>query len=234
MKLVTSQNPCEEAGRRITEIIEICKNVPLLMLLPGGSSLKVFDYVASGDLLKNCTIAFGDELYLADEGKYNYDVFVAGNFGKKVVSKCLELINPKDWLGHGVEQSGVRLNEFLRSWLKENLNGKVLLIAGFGPDGHTYAVYPEDGNDVFGFDSKFDDDNILAIGHSVGKKGYAERFTITLPMIRRADFAVVQGSGTDKLEALRKIFSMEGDLKKTPARIYREVKDAIVFSEQAI
>lgn len=232
MEINISKNPLKEAGEWLTEILKSNAGAPALLLLPGGSALSVLDFVDFKFLTPNLTIGFGDERYTDFSGGLNIDLAEKSNFFKKAGEVGCAIIDPRKFLNRGVRKAGEELEQAIRLWRKNNPSGKIILLAGFGPDGHTFAIFPLEPEDPKKFSELFENPEIWAIGHSIGKKGYLERFTITLPFIRMADYAVIYGVGEDKLGAVKAIFAESGRLSQTPSRVYREIKSAKFFTDR--
>ncbi len=215
----------------MTEILKKCSGAPTLLLLPGGSALSVLDFVDTKVLTRNLTIGFGDERYTNQPVGLNIDDAEKLNFWGKAREAGSTIIDPRNFLNRGVETAGKEFEGTLRLWRKNNPAGKIVLLAGFGPDGHTFAIFPLEPENPEKFSELFENPEVWAIGHTFGKKGYAERFTITLPFIRSANYVVMYGIGADKRDAIKAIFADSGRLSQTPSRVYRELKFSTLFTD---
>lgn len=234
MELNTSKNLLARAGEKLTEILKKYSGAPTLLLLPGGSAQLVLDSVDPRVLTRNLTIGFADERYTNQPAGLNADDLEKFNFWKRAHEAGCAIIDSRIFLNRGVETAGKEFEQALRSWRKNNPAGKIVLLAGFGPDGHTCAIFPLEPENPGKFKELFENPEVWAIGHHFGKKGYAERFTITLPFIRMADYVVIYGVGADKRDAIKAIFAGSGRLSQTPSRVYRELKSAALFTDQTV
>jgi len=221
------------AAQHLTDVLAKNSEKPVLLLLPGGSVLPILDMVKPEVIKSNITVGFGDERYTNLPKNLNFDILEELNFYRKAKEVGCKIIDSRTYLEGGVVKAGKEFDKTLKLWLQDNPNGVIILLVGFGPDGHTAGVFPL-SEDPKTFAKLFENPKIFAVGHTIGKKGWPERFTMTLTFIRLAGYVLLCGSGEEKRGAIKAILSESGSLSATPARIYRELKNATLFTDQQV
>jgi 6-phosphogluconolactonase len=94
------------------------------------------------------------------------------------------------------------------------------IVLGVGDDGHTASLFPGEAT--------VDETTVLVA--AVPSKGDREaRLTVTAPMIEQSRAAFVLATGASKAGALERTWSMDGNLKDTPARVVRGVRGAVTW-----
>lgn len=95
-----------------------------------------------------------------------------------------------------------------------------VLVLGIGDDGHTASLFPgETTVDVH--------DRLVA---AVEAKGSREaRLTVTAPILEHARNVLVLAVGAAKRPALERVWSAQGDLHETPARVVRGCRGAVTW-----
>jgi 6-phosphogluconolactonase len=95
-----------------------------------------------------------------------------------------------------------------------------VVVLGIGEDGHTASLFPGDPTvDIA--------DRLVA---AVPRKDAREaRLTLTPPVIERARFVFVIAVGAGKRDALEHVWSAQGDVHKTPARIIRGCRGGVTW-----
>ena len=88
-----------------------------------------------------------------------------------------------------------------------------LLLLGMGEDGHTASLFPGS--------TALDEATRRFVVTQVAVEPRL-RITITPPAIAAARTIVVLASGANKAVALRRVFSQDGDIHETPARLVRD------------
>jgi 6-phosphogluconolactonase len=95
-----------------------------------------------------------------------------------------------------------------------------VIVLGIGEDGHTASLFPGDRTvDIV--------DRLVAA--VPGKGGREARLTLTAPAIENARFAFVIAVGVGKRDALERVWSAQGDVHKTPARIIRGCQGSVTW-----
>jgi 6-phosphogluconolactonase len=95
-----------------------------------------------------------------------------------------------------------------------------VVVLGIGEDGHTASLFPGDATvDIV--------DRLVAV--VPGKGAREARMTLTAPVIEHARFVFVIAVGAGKRDALERVWSAQGDVHKTPARIIRGCRAGVTW-----
>ena len=95
-----------------------------------------------------------------------------------------------------------------------------LVVFGIGTDGHTASLFP--GEPAVKIVDRW-------VAHVPAHGSHEDRLTLTVPVLERAQNAVVLAVGAEKREALERAWLVKGDLSTTPARIVRAVQGSVVW-----
>lgn len=114
-----------------------------------------------------------------------------------------------------LEKAARAYDALLRARVRESSDGLPafdVMVLGVGDDGHTASLFPgEPAVNVT--------DRVVV---DVPKKGDREaRMTVTAPVIERAGTLVILAVGAGKRDPLDRAWAVEGDVRKTPARVIR-------------
>ena len=223
-----------EATKALNAHFKNASNNPFLFLMSGGSSLALLNLIDTSNFNEKSTVAVSDERYSTDPAVNNLAQIEKTLFYKAVTKNGASVIDSKPGAGELMNELGARFDESLKKWIKNNPTGIIIASAGIGPDAHTTGImpYPED-NELF--EKTFDDSSLWAVAYDAKNKNqYNLRITITLPFIRKINHVVIFASGNSKKNALTKLLSNDGTLNESPCRIWRELKDVQLFTDQEI
>jgi 6-phosphogluconolactonase len=95
-----------------------------------------------------------------------------------------------------------------------------LIVFGIGADGHTASIFP--GEPTVSIVDRW-------VAHVPARGDHEARLTLTVPILERAQNAVVLAVGAEKRDALERAWQVAGDLHATPARIVRGVQGSVVW-----
>lgn len=202
---------------------------PVLLLLSGGSATGVYQELSTSlDLdLQPGQLVVG----LVDE---RYDLNPEHPDSNALLIKSSGLITRIEQLGgifcpilHGhpmAEESAqyaYQLTQFA-----QHENRAIIAILGFGTDGHTAGILPD--NNVEQFTQHFDSAN-LAVGYTNSGQ-FPQRITVTLPLLRMAHTAIVLAKDTSKLPIIKRATnrSYPEPLHLLPATIIQEIENVII------
>lgn len=239
IKNFPSQSLADKAGGKLAELLRLYEDKEIFLLLSGGSSMQILEYVPPEVLGSHITIAMLDERFNADPAASNFLQLKKTNFYKRVVEAGANVFNSSPMEGETIDALADRFEKILREWRrenpKENQKGVVLATFGIGEDGHLAGMmpFPEDPKK---FGELFLDPSRWAIGYDAGAKNrYPLRVTTTLPFLSANLTAGVSFvAGAEKRVALSKVLAENGALAKTPARFLHEISNLILFTDQPI
>lgn len=211
-------------------------------MLSGGSGINIaknLDFKIDLKYLKNLTITVTDERVVI--GKDN-------NFESLIEVLPSILVNNARFIDTSVksirrvsdvETHSQEFDKQLRTWSKQNPSGKVVALLGIGADGHTAGILPFDKNPALETNNEK-----WIVGYAIDDyyknpdkiNEYHYRTTITFPfMLNKIDRVVVYAVGENKKQVLRKIVAEDGDINRTPSRIFRDIKgETQIFTDQKI
>lgn len=222
----SEQDAVYGAAQFLNETLGSYGDVPVLLLVSGGSALKILSYV----YLTRCghmTIGLVDERISDNVKDRNMTALEATGFFRLVKHAHPVFLSVKQEVT--LPRSARQYEEDLRSWRKNHLDGKIVVIAGIGPDGHTAGIMPFP-NDPEQFRKLFEGREWV-VGYDAGEKSqFPHRVTLTNTFLRQADAVVVFACGREKKEAIERTLESEGNLHQTPARIVREMKHVGLYT----
>lgn len=226
----------EEAGKKVDEILSEYKkqNLPILLMLSGGSSLSILSSINTANLSQDSTICVVDERFSPDPTVNNMAQIMQTDFFRKANGAGAKVIDTRPLNGETQEQLSKRFNDSITSWVQNNPNGKVVATLGMGPDGHIAGIMPESEN-AEKFNNEFDREtaNKYVVSYDAGEKNqFPLRVTVGLPFLRRIDKAVAYIVGENKREAWNRLNQSEGEIAMTPARVLKEMAgDVYLFTD---
>ncbi len=94
------------------------------------------------------------------------------------------------------------------------------VVLGVGDDGHTASLFPGD--------PRVDVTNRLVVAVAAAAAREA-RMTLTAPVLQHAHDVFVLAVGAAKRPALERVWSREGDVHATPARLLREARGTVTW-----
>ena len=233
MEIITEKNLerlKEMAGEELTRLLDI-SNTPTLLLVAGGSAFSILDFVDENIFSENLTIGMSDERFDADPAINNFSQFTKTEFYKRALSNTVSFIDSSVLTGESFAHYSQRFEDAIKNWLEKNLNGRVIVTFGIGPDGHTCGIMPFPENKKV-FTELFEGER-LAIGYdATGKNKFSFRVTITNTFLRKyVRGAVVYGVGEEKRQAFTKMLNERGDLAEIPARILCGLSQITFFTD---
>lgn len=208
------------------------KNTPTLLLFSGGSAFEIIKEIKKDCVGNYLTVGMLDERFETDPKMNNFLQFKATEFYRLANEIGCEFIESIPGNEKSVEDFAEKIEEKWKNWRTRNSNGKIFITQGVGADGHTAGIVPYAENKNF-FKKIFENDSIIVAGYDAGSKNrYPKRATATLSFLKNeVAVSLVWIVGKDKIKPFNDIMSDKGDLAETPARIIREMKDAIIFTD---
>jgi 6-phosphogluconolactonase/glucosamine-6-phosphate isomerase/deaminase len=219
----------KKSAEKLNEKLGLYPESDVLLLLSGGSSLALLEHIDISLINPRFTIAMSDDRYSKDPNINNFSLLAQTPFFAKAKHLGAHFIDTSIQNDESLTELAERFETAIRGWQK-NHKGPIIATMGMGPDGHTCGMmpYPEDPEL---FEKLFESRNLVA-GYDAGDKNeYPKRITITMPLVLQINHAVIYVQGKNKTESLQRVYAEDGSLAETPARIWRELNDAEIFTD---
>lgn len=222
----------EETGKYISDLLSLHIDKPVLLLLAGGSSVKVLDFIKPEYLHDQITVTVTDERFTQDISENNFDVLQTTSFYNELVQVDAFCINTSVWEGDTVEMHAERFEKNIKDWMAEFPSGVIIALYGMGADGHTAGIIPGiyHGND---FNERYGaEDKLVAITED-NRAGapFPLRITTTLSFMKKVHYPVFYITGSNKENMLKKALDSETTLEEVPARIILDMNKPMVFTD---
>lgn len=220
----------KKAGHALDKLVKDRKGKPLLMLLSGGSSLELLEYISDAALEVGVTFGMLDDRFTTDETINSYQMVSHTGFYLRALRKGAVFLDSSAYERETLENYAFRYEQDIKKWLKLYPEGIIRATVGIGPDGHTSGVLPHP-EDPEKFQKLFNGDKLI-VGYDVGTKNpHRYRMTSTFTLMRKFDKVLTYLKGDNKRDALQKVMLEEGDIAATPGRIIRELKHVDVYTD---
>ena len=237
INLVQCQDADDAVSRASEKLNLILKDlaqasVPTLLLLSGGSALKIAEQIEKNYLPKVLTLGVLDDRYSKDESVNNFSQLARTKLFRDAESIGAVFIDTRVNGEESIEEVAGRADMVIKNWIAENETGKIIVTQGIGPDGHTSGVmpFPEDEKK---FQELFIDTEKYSVGYdALGKNQYSLRITATLRFLMdRVDESVLLMTGVEKIQAFNSAMDSSGQLAHTPARVIHQMKKVNLFTD---
>lgn len=237
INLVKCQNADEALAKASEKLNLILKDlalrgVPTLLLMSGGSALKIAENIEKNYLPKSLTLGVLDDRYSKDESVNNFSQLTRTKLFRDAESISAVFIDTRANGEESIEEVAGRADTGIKNWIQKNPTGKIIITQGIGPDGHTSGVmpFPEDEQK---FRELFIDTEKYSVGYdAMGKNQYSLRITATLRFLMdRVDESVLFMTGTDKVQGMNSAMDKTGSLAQIPARVIHQMKKVNLFTD---
>lgn len=228
--LEVSEKPAEGAGKYISDLLAVNHGRPILLMLAGGSSLSVLNYINPQYLGSHITVTVTDERFTDDIVDNNFSNLQSQSFYNDLVNVDAYCIDTQIYGDETVTGHAERFEKNINDWKKEFPKGIIIALYGIGADGHVAGIIPGIMSDDE-FDKHFNSSRLVAHLDAGSKNERPLRVTSTFSLMRQVDFPLFFVSGNEKKEALEKTLSNDGKMTETPARIIKEMKPSFVFTD---
>jgi len=227
MKIISSNTPAATAGAALSHILEQYVGKPILLLLSGGSALKILDHVSEDVLSSQLTVSTLDERFSTDPLINNFAQIKATEFYSRVQARGGSFIDTsltaRDSLGEAAE----RFSKALQDWRERYSDGVVIATMGMGSDGHTAGILPGKYGVNFSGDAM-----VVAYEVPESVNPYTKRITVTYSFLRtQVKEVLLYVTGAEKKSVLQKIDSEECALENTPACILKELSTVTLVTD---
>lgn len=228
--ITTSDSPAKGAGKYVSDLLATHIDQPLLLLIAGGSSLSILDYINPEYLGNNITVTVTDERFTDDVEHNNFAMLQTTPFYDDLIQVDAFCINTQLFSEDTLDIHRARFEKNIRDWQKEFPKGIIIGVFGMGSDGHIAGIIPGIYNQEE-FNNKFDGEQYVADVNALGKNEHPLRITTTFSFMRLVNFSVFFITGESKRSALEMALAKDGSLFETPARIMQEMKRPEIFTD---
>lgn len=229
MEVIRSETPKEAAGKAFGEVLKSYADLPVLLMLSGGSAMSILDYVDESVLEPNMTLSVLDERCSSDPAVNNFLQLKETKFFEKAVAKGVQVISTEVQEEEGCLDVASRWEKNLLDWKIENPDGVIVATMGIGPDGHVAGIMPNI-NEV-----PFSGENIV-VSYSVPPEvnKYTDRITVTYTFLRDyVDEGVAYAVGSEKQDIIKGLEEnpAEKDTVTIPARVFNQMSAVKLYSD---
>jgi 6-phosphogluconolactonase/glucosamine-6-phosphate isomerase/deaminase len=228
MEYLPSEFPAKVAGEKITALLQRYSDVPVLLLVSGGSALAVLEQIAPVVLTPKLTISVVDERFDHDPLVNNFAQLSKLAFFAKAATAGASSISTAVTEGESLDSVTTRYETALSNWRAENPTGVVLAILGMGTDGHTAGIMP-------GYASLFASTTAAVVGYEVIPEVslYTKRITVTPRFLEQAvAAAVAYVVGSEKRPLLERILEQTADQNTYPAILWHKMPNLTLVTDQ--
>lgn len=251
-KFETKQEAAAAAGEALNSLLKQNQNLPVLLMISGGSALALLDYVNSSSLAENLTVTMLDERFTPLEASAKSATVADGNlpltglsqdatinnfsqlqrldFYQLAQEQGVNFIGTMPRPGENMEDMRARWEIALKKWRADNPRGKIFATFGMGADGHIAGIFPYPEDAAF-FENNFKNQHWLAGYKAAGKNEYPERITVTFTFLKNIDEAILFVCGEEKRPALEKLIKGDSRPHELPALGLYETKHFQIFSD---
>lgn len=201
--------------------IALNHNKKILLLLSGGSNLKILDQI-SKELINNPNITS----YVLDE-RFSKDPSLNNSLQIKEKGVNIKLTVPSDQ--ESLLDFASRFNDELKIWLEQNPEGEIICTLGMGPDGHIAGISPMP-DDQDRFEQTFSQ-NQLVIGYT-GNLSPAERVTTSPNFLSKINLFVALILGEAKRPVFNDLINKKTKENLHPAQLLHKFPgETVVFTD---
>ncbi len=233
-KCLDSNEAVVKASSCLNSILKKIKDegVATLLLMSGGSALKIAEYVDKDSLPKNLTLSVLDDRYSKDPEINNFAQLSRTKLFSDAKSLSGNFIDTRAKNNETLEETGSLFDQAVKNWLVLNPNGKIIITQGIGGDGHTSGIMPFPENEEK-FNTLFLDTEKYSVGYDArGKNQYPLRITATLNfLINKIDESVLLMTGKDKIQAFKNLENESGALASAPSLVIHKMKKVHFFTD---
>jgi len=237
LRIETSANPAQEAGKYLSDLLFLYSGKPVLFLLAGGSAMAVLDHVKPESLSPDVTVTMTDDRFSDELDVNNFAVLQSLPFYNSLVEADAFCINTQPNEGETLEEYRARFEKNIVEWKQDFPKGIIIALYGMGPDGHTGGMIPG-VYDAGKFSEEFDSaDRLVGTLDAVeaGKPDanpHPQRISTTLSFMREwVDHAAFYITGEGKSAMLKRASMGAGPYSDVPASVMTRMKDVVVFTD---
>ena len=221
----------EEAAAKLNSQLV---NNDILLLLSGGSALKLLDLIDQSLIGNKTTITVLDERYSTNVDENNFSILSSTPFYESTKERGASFIDTRLKEKETIDELAARFEHVLRNWKTAHPNGLMIATQGIGPDGHTAGILPFPENPSY-FAETFETTDRWVFGYDAENKNqFPLRVTTTIPFLKLLDHSIVYVVGDDKKEVIQKAILADAKLNEVPSSVIQQMKDVQLFTDQEI
>ena len=226
----TKEEATAASGEALNNLLIENKAIPVLLLLSGGSSLAILDYVSANSLGENITVTMLDERFSQEAEVNNFAQLQKTDFYTRALGAEVNFLGSLPRPGENIEDMRARLEIGIKNWQQNQPKGKIFAVFGMGTDGHTAGIFPYPENFDF-FSKNFENQHFVAGYSASSKHKHPERITATFSLFKNIDEAIVFICGQDKKPALDRFLKGAEQPHQLPALGIYETKNFRIFTD---
>jgi 6-phosphogluconolactonase/glucosamine-6-phosphate isomerase/deaminase len=225
-KFNTPEEAIISCGNKLNLSLTENKKIPILLLLSGGSALKVLEEILPEALGEHITISMLDERFSENEKINNFCQMQKTGFYELALASGCNIIGTLPRPKESGANFCQRIETSLKAWQKNNPNGKIFATFGMGTEGHTAGIFPI--SNTTEFENLFQKENWLTY-YSANTK-YTERVTTTLSFFENIDYGFALVCGAEKQPAFKRLMQANEPINSLPALGWQKLKNLEVFT----
>lgn len=226
--------PLQIAGTELTGLLKQYEDRDVLLLLAGGSSFQMYNFVDPEVLGKNITIACTDDRFVHDLENNNFAHLQTTSFYHEATTRDTWAISSEPLPGETFEEFRARFERGIHLWINQFPNGVVIAVLGIGPDGHIAGIIPDVLSDE-AFAREYLGTTLVGKMNARSKNQFPERISITCSFMKKyITHALVFCTGESKRDVLARALASNGATNTLPAGVITELADVILVTDQKV
>lgn len=219
------ESPAKTAADALTRAIEEAGG-PVLLLLSGGSSMEILEYLNPAVLAADLTITVLDERFSDDPEVSNFLQLSQTDFFQLAQINHCSFISPVANEGESLAECADRFESTLKQWHTNHPDGRSIATVGIGSDGHTAGVFP---SDEATFNKRFCSESwVCGYELEADQHKHNQRITTTATFLTDVlDGAIVFATGSKKCETLKAINEADQPPYQQPGQLLHNVKASL-------
>ena len=219
------------AGEALNDLLTKNGRQPLLLLLSGGSSLGLLDFVNARSKGEQLTVAMLDERFSHDPEISNFAQMQRTDFYQLASEANANFFGSMPRPGETSGQLAERLQTNLRTWRQKNSQGKIIATLGLGPDGHTAGMFPYP-EDSYAFKQLFEGEDWVTSYQAATKNIFPDRITATVTLLKEVDVGLAYVCGAEKQAKLKELLAGQTtEPARLPAMSWHEIKQVTIYTD---
>lgn len=239
-KIELQKLAAKSLNKKISQALDNDEKV--LLMLSGGSALKILDYIDTSEFNENIWVSVLDERFDSDPKINNFLQITQTKFYKECEALGVQFIKsvpaPDQDLDDFTQQFKSEIDYFIQRFS----NRKIFITQGIGSDGHTAGIMPFPNSQQY-FNETFNSDELVVGYDATGKNPYPERMTVTNTFLQKyIDYSAVYAVGENKWNYIKEVLDNVSvnnmpqplELNKKPLNVIYKMKNVEVFTNLAI